>query len=93
MARLIDQARAHYQFVILDTPPLAVASEGAALASIADQTLFVTRGTGASYRRVGESLSRLRAVRANVLGLIHTGKLRSDVEVGRNRRARAYYTE
>jgi Mrp family chromosome partitioning ATPase len=93
MVGLLREARKSYQFIIVDTPPLAVVSEGAALAAMTDQTLFVSRGTGPSSRLIGDSLIKLRIVRASVLGLVHTGRLFIHVEVDRSKRARAYYLD
>ena len=59
-----------YDYVIIDTPPLLVATDAQILASIADATLLVVDIKKTKRRQVIESRRRLDNVGAKLLGLV-----------------------
>jgi len=59
-----------YDYVIIDTPPLLVATDAQILASIADATLLVVDIKKTTRRQVIESRRRLDNVGAKLLGLV-----------------------
>ncbi len=80
MASLINEWREIYDFVLIDTPPLAVASDALLLAQMTDGILMVARPgvlTSASAESAKASLSKASGHRdekgANILGLILNG--------------------
>lgn len=80
MAGLIDEWREIYDFVLIDTPPLAVASDALLLAQMTDGILMVARPgvlTSASAESAKAALSKVSGQGdekgANVLGLILNG--------------------
>ena len=91
MRKLLAEARSRYQFVLLDTPPLAVVSEGGVLASMADHSLFILNGSASSGRMLAESLKMLLNLRASVMGIIYTGHSFNDFDIGRDRKVMDYY--
>lgn len=73
MQRLISQLRDSYDYVIIDGPPVLLASEAKILAKYVDGTILVfnaavtRRGTGA------RTISELKQVNANILGCVLLG--------------------
>jgi len=73
MHRLIGQLRDNYDYVIIDGPPVLLASEAKLLAKYVDGTILVfnaavtRRGTG--VRTIGE----LKQVNATILGCVLLG--------------------
>jgi polysaccharide biosynthesis transport protein len=73
MQRLIGQLRDSYDYVVIDGPPVLLASEAKILAKYVDGTILVfnaavtKRGTGARI------ISELRQVNANILGCMLLG--------------------
>jgi polysaccharide biosynthesis transport protein len=68
-AALRDLSR-RADFVILDTPPLAVGADAAALAARVDGVVLVVELERATETGIREALRRLESVRARVLGLV-----------------------
>lgn len=80
----LEAARAQYDFVILDGPPVFPAADTLRLSSLADATLFVLRW-GQTPKDVAESaIAALRSVGATVIGGILT-----NVDIRRRMNARA----
>ncbi len=81
MAHLIAEWRELYDFVLIDTPPLAVASDALLMAQMTDGLLMVARPgvlTAASAETAKAALSKVNgddkdAKRATVLGLVLNG--------------------
>ena len=57
-------------FVVVDTPPLAVGADAAALAARVDGVVLVVELERATETGIREALRRLESVRARVLGLV-----------------------
>ena len=67
--RLIREAKARYEYVILDLPPLTLFNDAVLFAPLADKVLFVARW-GRTHREIVRSaLDRLRAAGADAAGL------------------------
>jgi Mrp family chromosome partitioning ATPase len=73
MERLVKQQREKYDYVILDGPPVLLASETKILARCVDGTILVFNASstkrGAALRTIGE----LRQVNAEILGCVLLG--------------------
>jgi len=70
---LLEQARATFHAVILDTPPVLAVSEVLDIASVVDGVVLVARADQTNRLALGEAVSRLRKVEAPLLGLILNG--------------------
>lgn len=67
--KLIGEARMHYDYVVLDLPPLTLFNDAVLFAPLADMTLFVARW-GRTHREIVRSaLDRLRAAGVDPAGL------------------------
>ena len=60
----------HYDYVIIDTPPLLAATDAQVLARIADATLLVVDPKQSKRRQIVESKKRLDNVGARLLGTV-----------------------
>jgi capsular exopolysaccharide synthesis family protein len=69
-AALMKEVRQHFDYVIIDTPPLLATDDAATLARKADTVLFVVRGSFTSARMARRALDVLKQRRIPVLGLV-----------------------
>lgn len=67
---LIQQLKASYDLVILDTPPALIVADARILSSLADAVVYVVRWDHTPRGAVMEGLKELRAVRAPVAGVV-----------------------
>ena len=67
--RLLAEAYAAYDYVIIDSPPVLVADDTTSLAPKVDATLFVVRLRVSSARVSRKALDLLRDRQANILGI------------------------
>ena len=70
MAELIQAARAEYDYIILDTPPMSAGSDAEVLGDLADGMLLVIRQNQATAGALRGALEALQATRAKVLGCV-----------------------
>jgi capsular exopolysaccharide synthesis family protein len=68
MRRLIDEARAAFDWVILDTPPIALLPDANLLAAMADGAVLVVRAGGTPYHLVQRAVEALG--RERLLGVV-----------------------
>lgn len=70
---LLQEVRGKYNHVIIDTPPILLASESLAIAKEADGTLLCTMRDFSRESQVNSATSRLEAVGARILGAVLSG--------------------
>ena len=70
VARLLDGLRAHFRWIVVDTPPLGAAPEGLALAAASDGVVVVLGAEMAHEAAVSGALERLRDAGSRVLGVV-----------------------
>jgi capsular exopolysaccharide synthesis family protein len=66
---LISEARAQYDYVIVDTPPVVPVPDSALLSSVVDGYLVVVAGRATPRRLLGEALTLLKPTQ--VIGLVY----------------------
>jgi capsular exopolysaccharide synthesis family protein len=69
---LIAKLRKFYDAIIVDSPPVGVVSDGLTLASVADQTVIVSRNGEATLHDLLEGTRLLRERGATLAGLVQT---------------------
>jgi receptor protein-tyrosine kinase len=74
---LIDGLRSHFDWVILDSPPLLFAADGNLLATMCDGTLLVVRIGTTTFDSVTRALQSL--CENNVLGVVVNGARRGEL--------------
>jgi capsular exopolysaccharide synthesis family protein len=72
MKSLLQQARAHYDFVVVDAPPLLPVTDAAALAGTLDGTILVCRHGSTTTDQLVGARNALQSVSARVLGSVFT---------------------
>lgn len=70
METVLAKARADYDVVLLDAPPLLPVTDGALLATQADGAILVVRQGKTTKDQLGEAYQRLMSVDARVLGSV-----------------------
>lgn len=70
MGRFLEQARKEFSYIIIDSPPVAVASETILLCNLSDGVLYVVDAKNADKRRVKTAINDLKRNGGNVIGLV-----------------------
>ena len=70
MAALLRRERAHFDVIIVDTPPLMPVTDAAVMASLADGTVLVTRAGRTDQDQVRAALTTLQSAGARLLGCV-----------------------
>ena len=70
MAALLAWAKAHYDMVILDTPPMSAGPDAEGLADLADAAVLIVRQNQAEAKHLNAALDVLHASGAKVLGCV-----------------------
>ncbi len=82
MAKIVELAKANFDYVIIDCPPAGVVADAAIVANYADTMIFVTAEERVSLRQIEYALSDIMTTKADILGCIYnragSGTLRLD---------------
>ena len=70
MAKLLEDLREIYDYIILDTPPVAVVTDAVILAPLSDGVLFVVRAGQTERIAVMHAMEQLEYAKAKVLGFV-----------------------
>lgn len=70
MEKLIEQARLKYDFVIIDLPPMSVASDSECMMEYADASLLVVRQNEATASALNRAIDVLSSGNAKLLGCV-----------------------
>jgi Mrp family chromosome partitioning ATPase len=70
MGRLVRAFRAVYDYVIIDSPPLAFFSDGVQLSALTDGVMLVVSSGDSSRESARRSYQTLQDVGANVCGVV-----------------------
>ena len=69
-ARIIDRARARFDLIIIDTPPLNMMSDAATVAAAVDAVVVVVREGRTEHEALEMTLARLERAGGNVVGVV-----------------------
>jgi receptor protein-tyrosine kinase len=70
LAVLVEEWRQSFDFVVLDTAPISQYSDALAIASLVRRVLVLSRARHTPYKDVRDVLSRLAAMRSQVVGAV-----------------------
>lgn len=70
MSDMLDVLSQHYDYIICDAPPVGLVTDAAVLSTICDGALFIIKQKGAKKKQVHNAINRLKAVNANILGIV-----------------------
>ena len=91
LEELVEAARARYDVIVFDSPPLGAVTDAAIMASHVDGTIVVARAQVTTKDAFQSSLRQLRDVNARVLGaVLNAFDIRSDGYYGRGYYYRQY---
>ncbi|MDM0466719.1 CpsD/CapB family tyrosine-protein kinase [Clostridium perfringens] len=74
MEHLLDQLEEKYDYIILDTPPVNAVTDSKILSTKVDGTILVVKYGYTKKDAVIESVKGLRAVNANIIGIVFNGE-------------------
>ncbi len=72
MKTAIDHLAQHYDYVILDTPPVGVVSDAVILSKYASGVMLVVRTGRTTLENVKDAVDTLKLANANILGFVMT---------------------
>jgi capsular exopolysaccharide synthesis family protein len=72
MKSAIDHLAQHYDYVILDTPPVGVVSDAVILSQYASGVMLVVRTGRTNLENVNNAVETLKLANANILGFVMT---------------------
>lgn len=73
LAEMLDQLRAAFDYVILDTPPTAMLSDASTIAAHADAAIYVVRQDFARIERIAEGMETLSQAHLPIMGIVLNG--------------------
>ncbi len=84
MAKLVEQAKKEFDYVIVDCPPAGVVADAAIVANYTDTIIFVTAEERVAIPQIEYALSDIMTTKADVMGCIYnragTGTLKAATE-------------
>jgi capsular exopolysaccharide synthesis family protein len=92
MVRLLEQAKAHYDLIVIDTPPLTGITDAAAIAAVVDGVFLVVRGGVTDREAVELTLKRLARVNGQVLGVVFNDVRGPEADIRRHQYAEATHS-
>lgn len=82
MEVLLDWARKNFDYIVLDLPPMAVASDAEGMADLADASILVVRQNEASASALNKAVAGLEGKRAKMLGCVLNSVVSSGLASG-----------
>ena len=82
MEVLLDWARKNFDYVVLDLPPMAAASDAEGMTELADASVLVVRQNVASASALNKAVAGLEGKRAKLLGCVLNGAVSSGLTSG-----------
>jgi capsular exopolysaccharide synthesis family protein len=93
LGAVLDEARTHFDHVIIDSPPILGLADAPVLASSADGVLIVIEAGKTRTRAVSEALGRLRQTGALIVGAVLTRYKHDSIGYGYSYNAYSYNSE
>ena len=67
---VLEELKTKFDYIICDTPPVAIISDAIAFSKYIDGAVFVARQNYASKKEIADAINKLKAVDANLLGVV-----------------------
>ena len=95
MERLIEELVKHYEYVIVDLPPVNVVSDAIAMSRMLDGVVMVVRGGVSEQRMLAEAMRQLKLVNLRVLGFVFRDNAVASTKYGKKYgyKYKKYYSE
>ena len=92
----IEELKTKFDYIICDTPPVAIISDAVAFSKYMDGTILVARQNYASKKAIFDAYNKLKAVDANVLGVVlndYNSKMDASYKYDKYYSYKYYYAE
>ena len=73
MEKLLEEMKKHYDYIILDSPPINMVTDAVILANMTDGVLFVVRNGHSERGSVQHAVDQLEYANAKILGFVLNG--------------------
>ncbi len=73
LKNLLEKMRDHFDFIIVDSPPVQLVTDSLTLSHLVDGTLVVVKAGSTTYDTVQSGLKKLRDVQCRILGVVLNG--------------------
>ena len=70
MARLVGSAKAHFDFIIIDSPPMSLMADAEVLANLSEMSVLVITYDSVLAQDLNDAIDSLRDCRADFAGCI-----------------------
>lgn len=70
MYDLLEEPKENYDYVLLDTPPAGMLTDGAILSTLADGTIIVVAEGETEKADLARTMETIRNVRGNIIGVV-----------------------
>ena len=70
MKRLMNSCREHFDYVVVDCPPIGLVVDPAIIAPLCDGTMLLIEANQVKYRLAQESVAKMKATNCPMLGVI-----------------------
>ena len=70
MKEFLAEVEAHFDYVILDSPPLGPVADAAVMSRLVDGVLLVVGAGSSKVKDLSDAISGLKVVNANILGIV-----------------------
>jgi len=91
MEALMSGLREHYDYIVVDLPPVTVVTDPVVACKLVDGIIVVVRNNHVVRGALDETIRQLRLVNARILGFVFNGAGESGSGYYRNRRYSRYY--
>jgi len=93
MASLIEELSHHYDYIIVDLPPVTMVSDAVAMSKMLDGVVMVVRSGVTERRLLREALRQLKLVNVRILGFVYRDADREKTDYGYrySKRIKKYY--
>lgn len=88
MAKLMAELKAHYDYIVVDLPPVTVVSDAIAISRLLDGIVVVVRGGASDQHMLSEAMRQLQMVNVRILGFVYR-----DNSAVRRSKYRKYYSD
>lgn len=70
MAKLLEELRRDYDYILVDLPPVTVVSDAIAMSKVLDGVVVVVRNAVAEQKMLAEAIRQLKMVNVHILGFV-----------------------
>ncbi len=73
MKEMLDNLSQRYDYILIDTPPVNVLSDGLHMAKISDGVILIVRESQSTHDELKQAINSLKFISAKILGIVYNG--------------------